>query len=1130
MSVTLRRVLLSALWAAILFAGIALPTYAVIDIVNSPNSGYGVYQRNSQNGTYTVKVFLDVKAAAHISALEANVTYNNTAFTNVSLSDQINSSSGAIWETSEANASYATSGSVTTVKYLKASTNGDYWSVAAGVAPLLYTLTFRVKNNAPTGNINILFDQNFAKVQDDVTGNITGTLRNSVYSIVLDSTAPTTSVSNGIVGGWYQAAQSVNLGTTELNNEATINYTVDGTDPMISGSVVRASGTVSGIPVPATSNGIRVTTLNYYAQDWAQNAPSNVETPYKSQVYYIDTEYPTINSVQYTPGPIGIGGTIYVTFNISDTSGLLYNTSYPLVNITSHGATKVTGNGMGQYVFSKVLASNDDNGTHYADISIQTRDRAGNTSTWTRTNAIALDFSGPTFSISATPNPAQFPCTVTVNVTASETLIATPDVFIAPNTSANYVSQSGLSYVYTFDVTGNGWTEIVPWLESGASSDTVSPSVTPISPLEGSLGVPITTSEIVLCVTDNVIVTTASLQLSIDGYRIISGGMQTDATTYDVSIAPSAGGYTVSVSPKVRFRYDQYVALQVCVSDWQNNSTTKDYAFTIEADTYAPEVVPVSPTAAATLVPTNSSVVFDVVDIGGMVTSSLYVSVNGVLAVSEGVAADPVQYVVSFMSVTDGVRVMIDPVSDLLPETEVTVQVLVNDNVGNKSDMSYTFKTEDVTAPLITPLFPTVNTTGVSANGTIVLSVTDFSIVVTGSVHVTVNGVQVMAAGEQVTPGQYAVFLVPTVSGYVLSVAPQKHLPYGRLVSVSVQAEDNALNLRSLLYQFTIENDTYAPVIVPMSPTADQVFVPTDAPLVIVLSDAETGIATASIYVTIDGKQIVSGSIVSAGYGVLALAASGDTSYIITITPNAKFSYWTSSTVDISVKDNALIQQNKSTLRYVFRTESDPSIIPQLSIKVYLQGYYDPVRDQQRAATINVQLRLSKFGAALRTYSVPLNSSGESGVVRFLGLPAENYYLAIYHELPGRVPGANHIPVLINDPLPFTGTFPVLLDLRTRPNLYYYAPYISAEASAYPGTTLDPFFTESNGKRSMRSGNASFDVHGAVNIVDFAVWRNEWQAYAGQGSIADLNADGVVDTLDFAIWNYNDQSMYPVDR
>jgi hypothetical protein len=124
------------------------------------------------------------------------------------LSDQINASSGAIWETSVVNSNYQTVGDTTTIKYLKASTDDDYWTVNTGEKPILYTLTFKVRNNAPTGPIQISFNPNYARVQHNVSGNITGQLLNHVYSIVLDTTAPITSVSNGSIGqSGYQRDQ-----------------------------------------------------------------------------------------------------------------------------------------------------------------------------------------------------------------------------------------------------------------------------------------------------------------------------------------------------------------------------------------------------------------------------------------------------------------------------------------------------------------------------------------------------------------------------------------------------------------------------------------------------------------------------------------------------------------------------------------------------------------------------------------------------------------------------------------------------------------------------------------------------------------------------------------------------------
>ncbi len=561
---------------------LAMPSFASVGLVNIRNqsaSGTTIFQRNAENSTYSVNISLSTLDAVSISAMEANVTYDNTVFSDMTLTDA--NAGGSIWETSVVNANYSTNGTTTTVKFMKASTNGDSWALAGGQTPVLYTLTFRVKNNAAVGTTKIEFDANYAKVQEAELGNITNALVNTTYTIALDQTAPTTSVVNGNVGGYYKAPVTVLLDTNETNDEATINYTTDGSIPnFTSGYYIRSSGNVT---IPSGNNTLVITTLNYLSRDWAQDKAANEEATVKTQVYYVDTQLPVISNVSYTAGPLATGYYAYVTFNVADNSNLLNGD--PVVSFTGGTATKVSGSGVGQFVYRKQIASGDNDGTNHVDISITATDMAGNQDVNSISDAIALDFGAPSFTVTANPNPAAFLTWVTINVTASETLESPgyPSVVVSPGNPANYYASNGTSSTFRYFVTGNGWTAVVPWLNSGSFGDETAPQVMAIVPTSGATAVSIT-SDIVLRITDNITVVTGSVRITINNELAVAGGAGLSPTYSAFAMSVNNDGVVaITLNPSVNFVPLSRVTVNVSVLDNAGNNSVYTYVFDTKA-------------------------------------------------------------------------------------------------------------------------------------------------------------------------------------------------------------------------------------------------------------------------------------------------------------------------------------------------------------------------------------------------------------------------------------------------------------------------------------------------------------------------------------------------------------------
>jgi hypothetical protein len=172
---------------------------------------------------------------------------------------------------------------------------------------------------------------------------------------------------------------------------------------------------------------------------------------------------------------------------------------------------------------------------------------------------------------------------------------------------------------------------------------------------------------------------------------------------------------------------------------------------------------------------------------------------------------------------------------------------------------------------------------------------------------------------------------------------------------------------------------------------------------------------------------------------------------------------------------------------------------PYLSLKVYLQGYYDPPADTSRIDTISVELR-DKSAPAVRvdTARVVTDKFGKatSSFPKALA-SADSFYMVVKHR--------NHLGVISTIPFRFAPNETTFVDLTD-------------SISKVQGT--EAMWAESNGKFSLRGGDA--DGNGVVNAIDRnAYWRVQ-NGTSGTNLPADFNGDGAVNAIDRnAIWRVN---------
>jgi len=308
----------------------------------------------------------------------------------------------------------------------------------------------------------------------------------------------------------------------------------------------------------------------------------------------------------------------------------------------------------------------------------------------------------------------------------------------------------------------------------------------------------------------------ADLQVTIDGANAVVNGA--GANGHLVDFEEIEDGYVVTVSGTSLPNFTE-VIVSVTVDNRVGDTSILSFSFQT-VDLVGPVIVPVVPTSGADRVDPFGQIQIRVTDVGVRPDAySLDISLNEKPIVTDGIADDG--YFVEFDPIEDGYLVRVGPNTGELSEfTDFNVLVEISDFSGNLSVLSYSFKTDDRTPPVITSRVPDDGDDAFEAANV------SFSVHDSGGVGVNPDSIDVtIDAAPAITNGVFQSGFTGSIvsstvagfDGYDIDINPDNDFTLTETVFVSIAVSDEFDNESTSNYSFVI-SDLVPPVITNLDP------------------------------------------------------------------------------------------------------------------------------------------------------------------------------------------------------------------------------------------------------------------------------------------------------------------------
>lgn len=351
----------------------------------------------------------------------------------------------------------------------------------------------------------------------------------------------------------------------------------------------------------------------------------------------------------------------------------------------------------------------------------------------------------------------------------------------------------------------------------------------------------------------------SKLQMTIDGVPAITNGNIAPhfAGLVDPTTVNGFDGYNVFV------RWDDYFVpgsehfVVIDGYDAVGNYVQEDYSFFAITDTVPPEYDSFSPEPGETGVPLNSAIAFSFNDADGYVGRSniftLNVSIDGTQAVKNGLGVNG--YDIAFSeNILDGYDIEVFPPSNLPEFYDVLVELDGYDASDNFASFQYSFRTADISPPLVEPVYPKAGSVNVPPLADIIFKLLDgYSGIDLDTIDVSVDNHPAIVNGE-IQDG-YDANVTSVVDGYQIELV-HSNLAEGKVALIAIDAQDAEGNLRSFTYSFTV-SDITGPDFDAITPEPFSTDIPNHSNIKFNFIDYTSGVDINTLGVAADGVSLV---------------------------------------------------------------------------------------------------------------------------------------------------------------------------------------------------------------------------------------------------------------------------------
>ena len=313
--------------------------------------------------------------------------------------------------------------------------------------------------------------------------------------------------------------------------------------------------------------------------------------------------------------------------------------------------------------------------------------------------------------------------------------------------------------------------------------------------------------------------------------------------------------YQVVYSPNPLFNFNDTVYVDIAVKDKARNpnESSLSYHFYITRDDEKPQFVNLIPAPNAKNVPSRTTIHLEITDnLSGVDTTTFTMKVNNWPVADDSIkisGADSTHYLVDYT-----------PNNPFFPGQLVNVELNVKDLVGNAAFLPYSFEIDTTESqpdvPIITPIYPVENDSGVPINTQFTIEAEDRSGIDTTSAEFVLTRNRVDTTFAEPSDIQFLDGLKKV--RFVYNSQRDTLFNYN-LDTVSVQFSIKDLSYfqtsATKIYSFKVQEDTTGPILKRVLPSR-LVNVSHNTPIMIDVLDPETGINADSLELKVNGNAV----------------------------------------------------------------------------------------------------------------------------------------------------------------------------------------------------------------------------------------------------------------------------------